>query len=158
MGKLVQPGVVRSTVLAAVGSRDPLPANRPIGYEAFTTFHPTFLYESLWNVAVIGLVLLVERQHRLRAGRLFAVYISGYALGRFLVERMRIDFAHTIGGLRVNEWTSIAAFAIAIGSPELLGVFLPLNHSPSIHLKTPESAETVPSQSPSSTDPAIGRN
>ena len=89
-------------------------ANRPTGYEAFTTFQPTFLYESLWNLAVVGIVLLVERQHRLRPGRLFAVYIAGYALGRFLVERMRIDFAHTIAGLRVNEWTSLIAFVVAI--------------------------------------------
>lgn len=90
------------------------PTNRPRGYEAFRTFQPTFLYESLWNLAVVGIVLLVERQHRLRSGRLFAVYLTGYALGRFLVERMRIDFAHTIAGLRVNEWTSLLAFTVAI--------------------------------------------
>ncbi|MBK5331136.1 MAG: prolipoprotein diacylglyceryl transferase, partial [Ilumatobacteraceae bacterium] len=90
-------------------------ANRPAGFERFTTFQPTFLYESLWNLAVVGVVLLVERRRRLRSGRLFAVYIAGYAAGRFAVERMRIDFAHTIAGLRVNEWISILAFAVAIG-------------------------------------------
>ena len=90
-------------------------ANRPAGFETFTTFQPTFLYESLWNLAVVAVVLLVERQNRLRPGRLFAVYIAGYASGRFIVERMRIDFAHTIAGLRVNEWSSILAFAAAIG-------------------------------------------
>ena len=89
-------------------------ANRPGGFEAFATFQPTFLYESLWNLAVVAVVLLVERRRRLRPGRLFAVYIAGYAIGRFMVERMRIDFAHTIAGLRVNEWTSIAAFAVAM--------------------------------------------
>lgn len=89
-------------------------SNRPDGYGAFATYQPTFLYESLWNLAVVGIVLLVERQHRLRSGRLFAVYIAGYAVGRFLVERMRIDFAHTIAGLRVNEWTSLLAFVVAI--------------------------------------------
>ena len=90
-------------------------ANRPAGFETFTTFQPTFLYESLWNLAVVAVVLLVERRRRLRPGRLFAVYIAGYASGRFGVERMRIDFAHTIAGLRVNEWMSILAFAVAIG-------------------------------------------
>jgi len=90
-------------------------ANRPPGFEAFATFQPTFLYESLWNLGVVAIVLLVERRHCLRPGRLFAVYIAGYAVGRFLVERMRIDFAHTIAGLRVNEWTSLLAFAVAIG-------------------------------------------
>ena len=90
-------------------------ASRPAGFEAFATFQPTFLYESLWNLGVVAIVLLVERRHRLRPGRLFAVYIAGYAMGRFLVERMRIDFAHTIAGLRINEWTSLVAFAIAIG-------------------------------------------
>ena len=88
--------------------------NRPVGLERFATFQPTFLYESLWNLAVVGLVLLIERRHRLRAGRLFAVYIAGYAVGRFLVERLRIDYAHTIAGLRINEWASILAFAGAL--------------------------------------------
>ena len=90
-------------------------AHRPFGLEHYTSFQPTFLYESLWNIAVVGVVLLVERRNMLRPGRLFAVYIAGYALGRFFVERLRIDFAHTIAGLRVNEWISVFAFTIAIG-------------------------------------------
>lgn len=90
-------------------------AHRPAGLEAFATFQPTFLYESLWNLAVVGLVLVAERHARLKPGRLFAVYIAGYATGRFLVERLRIDYAHTIAGLRVNEWTSLLAFVVAIG-------------------------------------------
>jgi prolipoprotein diacylglyceryl transferase len=90
-------------------------ANRPAGLETFTTFQPTFLYESLWNLAVVAVVLLVERRDHLRPGRMFAVYIAGYAIGRFIVERLRIDYAHTIAGLRVNEWTSIVAFAVAMG-------------------------------------------
>jgi prolipoprotein diacylglyceryltransferase len=89
--------------------------HRPPGFEQFGSFHPTFLYESLWNLAVVGVVLLVERRGHLRPGRLFAVYVAGFALGRFFVERMRIDFAHTIAGLRVNEWISVVAFVAAIG-------------------------------------------
>ena len=90
-------------------------AHRPAGLEHFTTFQPTFLYESMWNLAIVGLVLLIERRHsHLFRGQLFAVYIAGYAAGRFVVERMRIDYAHTIAGLRINEWTSILAFTGAI--------------------------------------------
>jgi prolipoprotein diacylglyceryl transferase len=88
-------------------------AHRPAGLEQFASFQPTFLYESLWNIGVVGLVLLVERRRLLRPGRLFAVYVAGYAVGRFFIERMRIDFAHTVAGLRVNEWISVFAFVIA---------------------------------------------
>ena len=84
-------------------------AHRPAGLEQFATFHPTFLYESLWNLLVVGVVLVVEQRRLLRPGRLFAVYVAGYAVGRFFVERMRIDYAHTIAGLRVNEWISVVA-------------------------------------------------
>lgn len=90
-------------------------SKRPVGFEAFSTFQPTFLYESLWNIAVVGLLLAVDRRQRLRPGRLFAVYIAGYTVGRFLVERLRIDYAHSIAGLRVNEWASLIAFTIATG-------------------------------------------
>jgi prolipoprotein diacylglyceryl transferase len=89
------------------------PAHRPAGLEHVATYHPTFLYESLWNLAVVGVILLVERSHRLRPGRLFAVYVAGYALGRFFIERLRIDYAHTIAGLRVNEWVSLVLFVAA---------------------------------------------
>ena len=89
-------------------------AHRPPGLEQIATFHPTFLYESLWNFALVGLILLVERSARLRPGRLFAVYVAGYSLGRFLIERMRIDYAHTIAGLRVNEWVSLVLFVAAV--------------------------------------------
>ena len=89
------------------------PAHRPAGLAQVATYHPTFLYESLWNLALVGLILLVERTHRLRPGRLFAVYVAGYALGRFFIERLRIDFAHTIAGLRINEWVSVVLFVAA---------------------------------------------
>ena len=89
-------------------------AHRPPGLAQIATYHPTFLYESLWNFALVGLILLVERSARLRPGRLFAVYVAGYSLGRFLIERMRIDYAHTIAGLRVNEWVSLVLFVAAV--------------------------------------------
>ena len=87
----------------------------PRDYESFATFHPTFLYESLWDLAVVGLVLLVEKRVRLRRGYLFAVYVALYTLGRFFTEYLRIDNAHRIFGLRLNDWVSVAVFAGATG-------------------------------------------
>ena len=86
-------------------------AHRPIGYEQFSTFQPTFLYEALWNLALAGLLVLIDRRRVLRPGRIFVLYIGGYAVGRFIVESLRSDKANEILGLRVNIWTSIVAFA-----------------------------------------------
>ena len=91
------------------------PGHRPSGYQQFATFHPTFLYECLWDLAVVAIVLLVERQIRLRPGRLFAVYVAAYTFGRFWIELLRIDPAHRIGGLRINDWVSVFVFAAAVG-------------------------------------------
>ncbi len=85
------------------------------GYEAGTTFHPTFLYESLWNLALAGVLVAVERRFRLRPGRLFAVYVAGYGVGRFWVESLRIDTASELAGLRVNQWMAIVITVAAVG-------------------------------------------
>ena len=89
-------------------------AHRPVQYAAYSTFHPTFLYESLWDLAVVAIVLLVEKRVRLKPGRLLAVYVAAYTFGRFFTEYMRIDFAHKFIGLRLNDWTSIIVFAVAM--------------------------------------------
>jgi prolipoprotein diacylglyceryl transferase len=89
-------------------------AQRPLAYRAFATFHPTFLYESLWDLAVVGIVLWAERHLQLRPGRLFAVYVAAYTFGRFFVEWLRIDNAHRFFGLRLNDWTSIVVFLAAV--------------------------------------------
>ena len=81
------------------------------GYPAGTTFHPTFLYESLGNFALCALLLfVVEPKVKLRPGALMAVYLCGYSLLRFGVESMRIDPANHILGLRVNTWVSGIVF------------------------------------------------
>jgi prolipoprotein diacylglyceryl transferase len=97
------------------------PGQRPPGYVQFDTFHPTFLYESLWNLAVVAVLLFVERRFDLRKGRLFAVYVAAYTFGRFWIERLRIDPANELAGLRVNEWVSVALFAGAIAVLVLSG-------------------------------------
>ena len=75
------------------------------------TFHPTFLYESIWDVLVALLVIWVDRRLRLTRGRAFALYVAAYTLGRFWIESLRIDDAHKFLGLRLNDWTSVVVFA-----------------------------------------------
>ena len=81
----------------------------PAGYEPGTTFHPTFLYESLWNLGLCGLLLWIDRKYSIARGGLLAVYVLGYGIGRFWVEGLRIDEADEFGGLRFNQWMAIAA-------------------------------------------------
>lgn len=85
------------------------------GFPVGTTFHPTFLYESL-GCALLCLVLLaVDKRIPLRPGRLFFVYCAGYTLMRFFIEGLRIDDAHHVGGLRLNQWVSLAVFVVSVG-------------------------------------------
>ena len=83
-------------------------------YAPGTTFQPTFLYESLWDLAVVGIVIWVERRFRIRRGFLLAAYAAAYTFGRFWTEYMRIDEAHHYLGLRLNDWTSIIVFVFAL--------------------------------------------
>ncbi|WP_148574389.1 prolipoprotein diacylglyceryl transferase [Nocardioides caldifontis] len=89
--------------------------NRPSGYEQFTTFHPTFLYECLWNLAVAVLIVWADRRFRLGHGRVFALYVAGYCAGRGWIEYLRIDPVQgdDVFGLRLNVWTSIVLFLLA---------------------------------------------
>lgn len=83
----------------------------PIGFAPGTLFHPTFLYESLWNLGLVGVLLVVDRRFRLGPGRLFALYLVGYGVGRFWIEGLRIDptEAGDVAGLRWNQWVALAA-------------------------------------------------
>lgn len=94
------------------------PALRPLGYEGFATFHPTFLYESIWCVGVATALIYAERRWKLVNGQVFALYIALYTLGRGWIEALRIDDAHHILGLRLNDWVSLVVF---IGSLVFLG-------------------------------------
>jgi phosphatidylglycerol---prolipoprotein diacylglyceryl transferase len=85
------------------------PENRPVGYSDTATFHPTFLYESIWDVVVCLILLWVARRFadRLKNGDIFVLYVSLYSFGRFFVETLRVDPAFLIGGtIRGNLFVS----------------------------------------------------
>lgn len=83
------------------------PDRRPEMYQDVLTFHPTFLYESLWLVGVALIVMWADRRFTLGHGRAFALYVLLYTLGRVWIEALRVDSANEILGLRLNIWTSI---------------------------------------------------
>lgn len=89
-------------------------AHLPAGYDPGTLFHPTFLYELLWNLAAAGLLLYLDRRLRLGHGRLFWLYVVLYTAGRLWIELLRIDPAETVLGLRLNVWTSILVGLVAL--------------------------------------------
>ncbi|MBF6467597.1 prolipoprotein diacylglyceryl transferase [Nocardia beijingensis] len=76
--------------------------------------HPTFLYELVWNLLVVVLLVYVDKRFRIGHGRLFALYVAGYCFGRFFVELMRADEATKIAGIRINSFTSAVVFLCAI--------------------------------------------
>lgn len=91
-------------------------SKRPVGYEQFSTFQPTFLYELLWCLFIA--ILLIKLPGYLRkipskSGDIFVMYIFGYSLGRLWIESLRIDEANLILGLRLNIWVSITAIISA---------------------------------------------
>jgi len=89
--------------------------HRPPGYFLDDTFHPTFLYEFLWNLGAFGFVVWADRRFRLGYGRVAALYVMAYTLGRGWIEMLRIDNVElqNVGGLRFNVWTSIVLFVAA---------------------------------------------
>jgi prolipoprotein diacylglyceryl transferase len=77
-------------------------------------YHPTFLYESLWCIGVALLVIWADRRFKLGHGRAFALYVASYCVGRFWIEYLRVDDAHHILGLRLNNWTAMVVFVLAV--------------------------------------------
>jgi prolipoprotein diacylglyceryl transferase len=90
------------------------PAHRIPGYENYATFQPAFLYESLWDLVVAAAVIWATRRFLLTGDRSFAVYAGTYAVGRYGTESLRIDYAHHLLGLRINQWLMAAVFAAAV--------------------------------------------
>ena len=92
------------------------PVNRPNGFESYSTFHPTFLYELLWCLVVAALLIKlpgVLKQITSKQGDVFALYIFGYTAGRVWIENLRIDEANLILGLRLNIWVILVVLITA---------------------------------------------
>jgi phosphatidylglycerol:prolipoprotein diacylglycerol transferase len=109
------------------------PSHRYPGYAAFETFHPLFLYESIWNFALMGFLLWVGRRYEswLKAGDVFLIYLIGYPLGRFLLEFLRLDVS-LVGGINANQW-------LMAGVSIFAGGLLYWRHRPS--REKPQTAE-----------------
>jgi prolipoprotein diacylglyceryl transferase len=90
------------------------PSHRPDDRLDVANYHPTFLYEALWNLALAAVLVWVERRWHPRPGQLFCGYVAGYAAGRFWVESLRIDPATMLLGIRVNLWVSAVVFGAAV--------------------------------------------
>lgn len=83
-------------------------------YEDVATYHPTFLYESLWCLALAIVVIWAGGRFNLNHGRSFALYVAGYTVGRAWIEALRIDPAHEFLGLRLNDYTALVVFLGAV--------------------------------------------
>ena len=90
------------------------PQYRPAGYQQFATFHPTFLYELVWDLLAALVLIVVDRRYRLGRGKVFALYIVLYTAGRFWIEALRIDTVNEIGGFRLNNYTSLIGFVLGL--------------------------------------------
>jgi len=91
------------------------PEHRPAEYVESESFHPTFLYESLWNLCLVVFLIWLGKTQRLRTGALLAVYIVGYLVARLWLETVRVDPATEIVGVRINIWMSIIGITLAGG-------------------------------------------
>jgi prolipoprotein diacylglyceryl transferase len=96
---------------------DPVPAATAARFPGASTFHPTFLYESLWNALLVVVILAVERTGRLkRRGSLLFVYLIGYGVGRGWIEALRVDTVERYLGLSRNNWIAIGVVVLgAVG-------------------------------------------
>jgi phosphatidylglycerol:prolipoprotein diacylglycerol transferase len=90
------------------------PVNRVPGYENYSTFQPLFLYESIWNLLNMGLLLWLERKFpdKLKNGDLFLVYLVGYPIGRFFLEFLRLD-SPRFGTININQTIMLIVIVIA---------------------------------------------
>jgi prolipoprotein diacylglyceryl transferase len=86
----------------------------PVGLPAGTLFHPTFLYEIIWNLVGIVVLLMLERKFRLRWGSAFGVYLIWYGVGRSVFESIRVDPSEIFLGLRTNVWAALLAVAVGL--------------------------------------------
>jgi prolipoprotein diacylglyceryl transferase len=121
-----------------------------------TTFHPTFLYESLWSLATVFVLLYIDRRWRPTGGSLMGLYLVAYGIGRFWVEGLRVDPADDVGPFRWNQWVALAS---VVGG---LVLFLVLRRRPDV-VPTPapdtgadtdaEGSDRAPASDPDDDEP-----
>lgn len=87
---------------------------KPVGLPDSLTYHPTFLYESLWSLLGIAVLIWAERRFKLQWGRMFAAYLMYYSFGRIFIESIRLDPAYVLFGVRLNVWSAVVGFAIGL--------------------------------------------
>jgi prolipoprotein diacylglyceryl transferase/aspartyl/glutamyl-tRNA(Asn/Gln) amidotransferase C subunit len=120
------------------------------GYPPGTTFHPTFLYESLWCLVLCGALIWIDRRFKPRGTELFAMYVAGYTFIRFWIERLRVDPATIVWGWRINEVVSLAVCALAV---IYLVVSMTRHRRPQVEVEV-EGSTVAPSTSVASTSVA----
>jgi prolipoprotein diacylglyceryl transferase len=128
------------------------PAHRPPTTPDIATYHPTFLYESLWCIGVALLVIWAEKRFRLAYGRTFALYVAAYTVGRAWTEWLRVDPAHHILGLRLNDWTALIVF---LGAAVYLYIYRDRTEIPegAVGTPAPEAEPESGSESAASAEP-----
>jgi prolipoprotein diacylglyceryl transferase len=104
---------------------DPTNLAYPIGLPAGELFHPVFLYESIWCLIGIAVLLVIEKRFNLQWGKLFAAYLVYYSVGRVFMETLRLDPAYVLFGLRTNVWSAIAGIILGV----VLFVYLGRKHT-----------------------------
>lgn len=93
---------------------NPTNAAFPVGLPPETLFHPTFLYESLWSLIGVIILLALDKRLNLRWGKMFGAYLIYYSLGRVITENLRIDPSDIILGLRTNVWSAIGGAVVGL--------------------------------------------
>lgn len=115
-----------------------------------TVVQPTFLYELIWNLLIVVALVLIDKRYRVGHGRLFALYVAGYCLGRFVIELLRSDHASLILGVRVNSITSAVVFLCAVA----YFVLATKGREDPDSLKSRQTREALAAESPAAEPPA----
>ncbi|KGF02087.1 MULTISPECIES: prolipoprotein diacylglyceryl transferase [Actinomyces] len=108
----------------------------PAGYASGTLFHPTFLYEVIWNLSMAFIIIALDKRVKFKGGQLIFLYMSLYAIGRFWIENLRIDPAKIFLGMRLNAWSALAIIIIGI-----VGFLIAGKRGASTRVEAPERTE-----------------
>lgn len=108
----------------------------PAGYASGTLFHPTFLYEVIWNLSMAFIIIALDKRFKFKGGQLIFLYMSLYAIGRFWIENLRIDPAKIFLGMRLNAWSALVIIIIGI-----VGFLIAGKRGASTRVEAPERTE-----------------